>query len=320
MKKTRNAKGITLIALVITIIILLILAGITLNILLGEGGIIQQAEQARDEWERAEIEEKEQMLKAEAKILETQNNTKHEMLEYYIDGVPIPKGFVYKEGTKETGLIIINKEDENEFVWVPKSKEEAEEDLKSEIDLLLNNPDYPEGQKLYASIKEYGGYYAARYQAGADVEITSLEQADQKVYSKPGKYPYIHISIEKVIRLSKSMYPETEENTTGAISTYKLSGTSLRRSICDKIGFNWIPGGPESLRKEYGSFTYMDLSEYVPGYAGNATSYEYYDLEKAEIWSRGLFYYGGQSFEYIIKKEEENDATFRPLLYIKLPE
>ena len=250
MKKTRNAKGITLIALVITIIILLILAGITLNILLGEGGIIQQAEQARDEWERAEIEEKEQMLKAEAKILETQNNTKHEMLEYYIDGVPIPKGFVYKEGTKETGLIIINKEDENEFVWVPKSKEEAEEDLKGEIDLLLNNPDYPEGQKLYASIKEYGGYYAARYQAGADVEITSLEQADQKVYSKPGKYPYTNVSPAKIIRLSKSMYPETEENTTGAISTYTVVGANLF-DIYDEFGLNWNKDELLSISYEY---------------------------------------------------------------------
>ena len=314
MKKTRNAKGITLIALVITIIILLILAGITLNILLGEGGIIQQAEQARDEWERAEIEEKEQMLKAEAKILETQNNTKHEMLEYYIDGVPIPKGFVYKEGTKETGLIIINKEDENEFVWVPKSKEEAEEDLKDEMDLLLNNPDYPEGQKLYASIKEYGGYYAARYQAGADVEITSLEQADQKVYSKPEKYPYIHISIEKVIRLSKSMYPETEENTTGAISTYTVGGAILAY-IDNEIGYNWIPGGPESLRKEYYSCNSFDSTEIIPGFVMATYFNSYTDTVK----SVGMPHFN-QTLKDIIKIEDFDDATFRPLLYIKLPE
>ena len=47
MKKLKNAKGITLIALVITIIILLILAGITLNALRGEGGIINQAERTQ---------------------------------------------------------------------------------------------------------------------------------------------------------------------------------------------------------------------------------------------------------------------------------
>ena len=200
MKKQeiRKEKGITLVALVVTIIVLIILAGVTLNIVLDQNGIINKTQQAKEEWNEAEIEEKEAMLKAEAKILEFQNNTEHEMLEYYIDEVPIPKGFVYKEGTKETGLIIINKEDGNEFIWVPKSEEEAEEDLKNTLnDLLLDNPDYPEGQKLYASIKEYGGYYAARYQAGADVEITSLEQADQTVYSQAGKHPYIHVSAEK---------------------------------------------------------------------------------------------------------------------------
>ena len=38
-----------------------------------------------------------------------------------VDGVPIPKEFTYKEGTKDTGLVI---EDEkgNEFVWVPATK------------------------------------------------------------------------------------------------------------------------------------------------------------------------------------------------------
>ena len=47
MKKIKTTKGITLITLVITITILLILAGITLNILWGEGGIINQAEKAK---------------------------------------------------------------------------------------------------------------------------------------------------------------------------------------------------------------------------------------------------------------------------------
>ena len=37
--KKKNARGITLIALVITIIVLLILAGVTINALSGENGI-----------------------------------------------------------------------------------------------------------------------------------------------------------------------------------------------------------------------------------------------------------------------------------------
>ena len=42
-----SQKGITLIALVITIIVLLILAGVTINMVLGEDGIIAQAQQAQ---------------------------------------------------------------------------------------------------------------------------------------------------------------------------------------------------------------------------------------------------------------------------------
>ena len=41
-------KGITLIALVITIIILIILATVTLNVVLEEGGLIQKAQQAKE--------------------------------------------------------------------------------------------------------------------------------------------------------------------------------------------------------------------------------------------------------------------------------
>ena len=41
-------KGITLIALVVTIVILLILAGITINMVFSEDGLIQKAQQAKD--------------------------------------------------------------------------------------------------------------------------------------------------------------------------------------------------------------------------------------------------------------------------------
>ncbi len=53
----RNEKGITLIALVITIIILIILATVTLNVVLGEGGLIDRAQQAKDLTEQAALEE-----------------------------------------------------------------------------------------------------------------------------------------------------------------------------------------------------------------------------------------------------------------------
>lgn len=44
----KKEKGITLVALVVTIVVLLILAGISLNLVLGQNGIINRAQQARD--------------------------------------------------------------------------------------------------------------------------------------------------------------------------------------------------------------------------------------------------------------------------------
>lgn len=48
MKKSKNGiEGITLIALVVTIIVLLILAGVTMNLLLGNNGIINRTNEAK---------------------------------------------------------------------------------------------------------------------------------------------------------------------------------------------------------------------------------------------------------------------------------
>ena len=52
--KTSNFSGITLIALVITVIVLLILAGISISMLSGENGILQRATDAKTETERME--------------------------------------------------------------------------------------------------------------------------------------------------------------------------------------------------------------------------------------------------------------------------
>ena len=57
MKNSKSIQGITLIALVITIIILIILAGITINLLIGEEGIINKAKYASFATEMQKIKE-----------------------------------------------------------------------------------------------------------------------------------------------------------------------------------------------------------------------------------------------------------------------
>ena len=53
----RKERGITLVSLVVTIIILIILAGVSINLTLGKNGIITMAKQAKENTELAKIEE-----------------------------------------------------------------------------------------------------------------------------------------------------------------------------------------------------------------------------------------------------------------------
>ena len=56
--KRKNQSGITLVALVVTIVVLLILAGVSINLVLGENGLITQAKEAREQTKSAEVNEK----------------------------------------------------------------------------------------------------------------------------------------------------------------------------------------------------------------------------------------------------------------------
>ena len=57
MNKLKNKKGITLIALVVTVVVLIILAGVSINAVLGDNGIIKKANQAASVTKEAEVKE-----------------------------------------------------------------------------------------------------------------------------------------------------------------------------------------------------------------------------------------------------------------------
>ena len=67
-KNKRLEKGITLIALVITIIVLLILAGVTISMLTGENGILKQATSAKDTTDKSEFEEQVKLAVMASKV------------------------------------------------------------------------------------------------------------------------------------------------------------------------------------------------------------------------------------------------------------
>ena len=63
-KKSMRDEGITLVALVVTIIILLILAGVTINMVLGQNGLIEKSKTAKGKYENAALDEKAQLKNA----------------------------------------------------------------------------------------------------------------------------------------------------------------------------------------------------------------------------------------------------------------
>ena len=75
------------------------------------------------------------------------------------DGVPIPKGFTYKEGTKDTGLIIQDGNC-NEFVWVPATESTYAKDTKFPGVTPTGDDTLPNGiTDETADVVKYGGFY-----------------------------------------------------------------------------------------------------------------------------------------------------------------
>lgn len=72
--KTKEMKGITLVALVVTIVVLLILAGVSINTVLGDDGIIKKAKEAAETTKRASAEEEMNRLVLEYQLAKSDEN------------------------------------------------------------------------------------------------------------------------------------------------------------------------------------------------------------------------------------------------------
>ncbi len=139
-------KGITLVALVVTIIIMLILAGVTLRLTLGDNGLFKMAKNSVKAYEESSEKEEEGL----DKIMDELNHLNPEDAGKEVevpraekekwnlakvtptaDGkgntIPVPKGFYYTGGNLDTGFVISsvsgddlnNSKGGNQFVWIP---------------------------------------------------------------------------------------------------------------------------------------------------------------------------------------------------------
>ena len=150
-----NQTGITLIALVVTIVVLLILAGVTINAVFSDRGIIKKAQDAQNKANESIQKDMEQINALENWLNENtgeSNNDKEvnistlvgkgavtkntKAVDTYGNKITIPRGFkVLAHGTEagsatytysgdtipavQDGIVIENGTDGNQFVWVP---------------------------------------------------------------------------------------------------------------------------------------------------------------------------------------------------------
>ena len=139
----KSERGITLISLIITVVIMIILAAVTINITLGDGGLIDQAKTAAEATVNSAQSEQEQLASLEQELANIlaepagppeigdikpstpeevdifDNTTK--VIDDSGDEVWIPGGFGLDEETAtdaDDGIVITDAK-ENEFVWIP---------------------------------------------------------------------------------------------------------------------------------------------------------------------------------------------------------
>ena len=148
----------------------------------------------------------------EAKMKEVEEEDK----EVVIEGVTIPKGFYYVGGTKATGIVISDAEEDenvyakenyadqtnipgdglmgNQFVWVPVEKTEEfkrydgylnnyRQQITGFFEPSQENYRYPNEQEEYnsmmKSVEDNHGFYVARYEAGKE-NINGVEKVVSK--------------------------------------------------------------------------------------------------------------------------------------------
>ena len=108
MERLREKRGITLIALVVTIVVLLILAGITISLVFSENGVITKAKEAKEETRGAAVEEARDMWELDKSLTEYVGGSS-QSLDELLDSLESQKQITAEEKAqiKETGSVTI---------------------------------------------------------------------------------------------------------------------------------------------------------------------------------------------------------------------
>ena len=278
-KMAKERRGVTLIALVITIIVLLILAGVTIAMLTGDNGIISKAMQAKNKTEEARKTEEAGLKKienyingksAEAGVVIQDlksiksDGTEGEVIgEKVSDGaggvVPIPSGFYYVGGTAKSGTVISdNLADKekykgqevvgtnlsgNQFVFIPvngidlKYEQDHKYDGKyeyaytTELSGYTSQSDWSDDSGESTSVKNYGGFFIGRYEAGYPDEIKEGTIVNYK-NSATGKVPVSKAGVASWNLVNQTVAKAATE------SMYNAANSKVKSKLVDSYAWD----------------------------------------------------------------------------------
>ena len=204
----RLEKGITLISLVITIILLLILAGVSIAILTGDNGLLERARIARENTEKAEYKEIIRMAQTEENITTDRLRGKETKLNGIAEilnkdkklgegtGTQITKEYQDKENPR---LVIKTKEDWVYIVTVDGIEElgKVEENIPLDIEIkngdikYLCDPDYWTNTDVEVSLniekeeyKEFNIQYSYDLKTWKDYTEKLVVEKNKEIYSR----------------------------------------------------------------------------------------------------------------------------------------
>ena len=179
----KNKKGITLIALVVTIVVLLILAGVTISLLLDENGIIAKSKDARNANRAGAIKEEITLWKAE-KFAADNGAGSHESMDDFLARLKT-RGLISDEDIatiKDTRKLQVGKET-IVFPSDAKTLVQAFKDNEIEVGDYLNYNDYVDETKTYTTATNENGWADQKYTATKDTywQVLGLDETGERL-------------------------------------------------------------------------------------------------------------------------------------------